>query len=88
MKKLMIASVCILALSTGGAFAQMQPAPGASSQGNVGPGATSAPKHMKKGTTTRATHAKKGTTTGMSSTHRSKGMSNPSSSGAQSGSRY
>jgi hypothetical protein len=73
MKKLMIASACIFALSTGGAFAQMQPAPGASSEGNVGPGATGTTKHIKKGTTT-----------GMSSgsAHRSKGMSaNPSSSG-------
>lgn len=52
MKKLIIASACIIALSTGGAFAQSQPAPGASSEGNVGPGATSAPKHVKKGVTT------------------------------------
>src|SRR5437660_1576758 len=52
MKKLIIASACILALSTAGAVAQMQPAPGASSEGNVGPGATSGSKHVKKGTTT------------------------------------
>ena len=73
MKKLIIASACIFALSTGGALAQMQPAPGASSEGNVGPGATGTTKHIKKGTTT-----------GMSSgsAHSSKGMSaNPSSSG-------
>ena len=84
MKKLMIASVCILALSTGGAFAQMQPAPGASSQGNVGPGATgttskhmTAPKYHGK-------HMKRGTTTGMGSgsAHTRKSMSaSPSSSG-------
>jgi hypothetical protein len=81
MKKLIIASACILALSAGGAFAQTQPAPGASSEGNVGPGATKSPKHMK---TSSSTHIKKGTTTGMSSgkAHRSKGMSaNPSSEG-------
>jgi len=73
MKKLMIAAACTLALSMGGAFAQSQPAPGASSEGNVGPGATGTTKHIKKGTTT-----------GMSSgTARSnKGMSaNPSSQG-------
>ena len=52
MKKLMIASACVFALATGGALAQNQPAPGASTQGNVGPGATSTSKHMKKGTTT------------------------------------
>ena len=73
MKKLIIASACILALSTGGAFAQMQPAPGASSQGTVGPGATSKTKHVKKGMTTG---------TGPGAAHSSKGMSaNPSSSG-------
>ena len=71
MKKLIIASACILALSTAGAFAQMQPAPGASSEGNVGPGATSGSKHVKKGTTT-----------GTGSARSSKGMSdNPSSEG-------
>jgi hypothetical protein len=81
MKKLMIASACIFALSTGGAFAQMQPAPGASSEGNVGPGATSAPKHVSRH------HMKKGTTTGMASGARHhKGMSaHPSSSGSSSG---
>src|SRR5215470_5938009 len=66
MKKLIIASACILALSTAGAFAQMQPAPGASSEGNVGPGATSGPKHVKKGMTTG---------TGSGSARSSKGMS-------------
>ena len=40
MKKVILASACILALSVGGALAQTQPAPGASSEGNVGPGAT------------------------------------------------
>ena len=37
MKKLILASACIMALATGGAFAQTQPAPGASGQGDVGP---------------------------------------------------
>jgi hypothetical protein len=39
MRKILIASACVMALS-GAAFAQTQPAPGASSEGNVGPGAT------------------------------------------------
>jgi len=73
MKKLMIATACTLALSMGGAFAQSQPAPGASSEGNVGPGATSAPKHVKKGMTTG---------TGSGAARSSKSMSaNPSSQG-------
>jgi len=75
MKKIILASACILALSVGGALAQTQPAPGASSEGNVGPGAT------KPGATK---HVKKGMTTGMGSgAHSSKkGMSsNPSSEG-------
>ena len=42
MKKTLLASACVLLLSTGGAFAQMQPAPGASSEGNAGPGANAA----------------------------------------------
>jgi hypothetical protein len=72
MKKIILASACILALSAGGALAQtQQPAPGASSEGNVGPGAT---KPMKKNMTT-------GTGAG-SSAKGVKGMSaNPSSEG-------
>jgi len=61
MKKTILACACALLLSTGGALAQMQPAPGASSEGNVGPGATkSTTKHtnMKKGTTTGAATGK------------------------------
>jgi hypothetical protein len=70
-KKIILASVCILVLSTGGALAQSQPAPGASSEGNVGPGAT---KHVKKNMTT-------GTGAG-SSAKSAKGMSaTPSSEG-------
>jgi hypothetical protein len=61
MKKTILACACALLLSTGSVFAQMQPAPGASSEGNVGPGATkSTTKHtnMKKGTTTGAATGK------------------------------
>jgi hypothetical protein len=62
MKKTLLACACVLLLSTGGAFAQVQPAPGASSEGNTGAGATkSTTKHtnMKKGTTGMATGKKK-----------------------------
>lgn len=51
MKKIMLASVCILALASPTAFAQTaQPSGGASSQGNVGPGASEGA--MKDGTGT------------------------------------
>jgi hypothetical protein len=73
MKKIALISACILALSTGAAFAQSQPAPGASSEGNVGPGAGSSMSRTK--------HMKSGTTTGMSTTRKSHGMANPSSEG-------
>ena len=61
MKKILFASVCIVALSTAGAFAQSQPAPGASSEGNVGPGAT-------RNTPGAVHNTKKGMTTGSSAT--------------------
>jgi len=74
MKKAILACACALLLSTGGAFAQMQPAPGASSEGNVGPGATKS--------TTKHTNMKKGTTTGMAKKKAgSSTSSNPSSVG-------
>jgi hypothetical protein len=82
MKKIILASACVLALSAGGALAQQgQPAPGASSEGNVGPGATS---HM-------STHpSRKGMTTGTGggssrAAHPSRTTSHKSK---QSGSRY
>jgi len=61
MKKTILACACALLLSTGGVFAQAQPAPGASSEQNAGQGATkSTTKHtnMKKGTTTGASTGK------------------------------
>jgi hypothetical protein len=73
MKKIILASACILALSVGGAYAQTQPAPGASSEGNVGPGATKPHSNMKK---------EKSMTTGKSSgTSHAKSMGNTSSEG-------
>ncbi|MBR0754104.1 hypothetical protein JQ604_18120 [Bradyrhizobium jicamae] len=60
MKKIILASACILALSSAGAFAQTgQPAPGASGQGEVGPGATKGT--MKKGKINHATGMTTGT---------------------------
>jgi hypothetical protein len=56
MKKILLASACILALATP-ALAQTQPTGGASSSGNVGPGASDGA--MKDGTI-------QGTTTGTS----------------------
>ena len=51
MKKIVLASACILALASPAAFAQTaQPSGGASSQGNVGPGASQGA--MKDGTGT------------------------------------
>jgi len=79
MKKTILACACVLLLSTGGVFAQMQPAPGASSEGNVGPGATkSTTKHtnMKKGTTGMATGKKK------AGSHSSSGSSTMDKAGA------
>lgn len=74
MKKMLFVSACALALSTCGAFAQNQPASGASSEGNVGPGAGT---RVQPSTT----HMKKGTTTGMGRTGTSPTMANPSSEG-------
>ena len=72
MKKLILASACILALASGSAFAQTQPAPGASGQGDVGP--------SSRGPAT------KGMTTGRSSNMQneaadSKGAQQPSAGG-------
>ena len=72
MKKTILACACALLLSTGGAFAQAQPAPGASSEGNVGAGATKS--------TTKHTNMKKGTTTGAATGKMKAGASGSSSS--------
>jgi opacity protein-like surface antigen len=54
MKKILLASACIFALATPTAFAQTtQPTGGASSQGNVGPGASE--RAMKDGTMNQGT---------------------------------
>jgi hypothetical protein len=80
MKKAILACACALLLSTGGAFAQMQPAPGGAAHGDVGPGT----KGTMKNTHMKNTHMKKGTTTGMASGKMMKpgrSSSAPSSSG-------
>ena len=74
MKKIILASACIFAFSAGGALAQSQPTSGASSQGNVGPGAAAGSQSMDKGM-----DMKKGTTTGSAQGKRP--AANPSSSG-------
>jgi hypothetical protein len=85
MKKMILASACILALSVGGAFAQTQPAPGASSEGNVGPGATKSQSNMKKGMTTGAgSGMRSGKSMGKTS---SEGNVGPGTTGKQPGGR-
>jgi hypothetical protein len=64
---------CLRFALSGAAFAQSQPAPGASSEGNVGTGAGTTTPHTK--------HMKSGTTTGMGTAAKKPGMSNPSSEG-------
>jgi hypothetical protein len=81
MKKTILACACALLLSTGSVFAQAQPAPGASSEGHVGPGATkSTTKSM-----TKHTNMKKGTTTGASAGKMKSGSSSSSMDAAGSG---
>jgi hypothetical protein len=66
MKRILFVSACVLAMSAGGAFAQNQPAPGASSKGNVGPGVT----HHRMHHMTSSHRGMAGTTTGMAPTRR------------------
>jgi hypothetical protein len=54
MKKVILASACILALASPSAFAQ-QPTGGASSSGNVGPGASDGATKDGSGTMTKGT---------------------------------
>jgi hypothetical protein len=93
MKKLILASACALALAVGGAMAQTQPAPGASSEGNVGVSKHTThmkhARHMKTtGQTTGMARSKQttGQTTGMAP---SKGTSaSPSGAAKQPSTRY
>ena len=76
--KLAISALVVASLfgSTLVASAQNQPAPGASSEGNVGPGATSMHKTRIHHASTKVKH---GTTTGMARSHRGSAAANPSS---------
>jgi hypothetical protein len=96
MKKLILASACAFALAAGGAMAKTQPAPGASSEGNVGVSKHAThmmhAMHMKKkhttGQTTGMAPSKQttGQTTGMAP---SKGTSaTPSGAAKQPSTRY
>ena len=90
MKKIILATACILALSAGGALAQSQPAPGASSEGNVGPGATTKHLNAKKGVTTGASsgmHTRKGSA-GKTSSEGNLGPGTNNNTSKQPGSRY
>jgi hypothetical protein len=67
--KLAISALVVASMlgATAIASAQTQPAPGASSEGNVGPGATSTTHSKMKSGKMKTSKAKSGTTTGMSS---------------------
>ena len=68
MKKLILASACILALASPAAFAQKaQPSDGASSEGNVGPGASQGAMKSNKATK-KSTRASKPSPRGDAST--------------------
>jgi hypothetical protein len=83
MKKIVLASACILALSTAGAFAQTQPAPSASNQSEAGPSARGpATKGM---TTGRASNMQNESADGKG-TQPSAGGSNPNNMTSQPGS--
>ena len=74
MKKVILAAACIMALASPAAAQKSQPTDGASSQGNVGPGASEGA--MKNGTINRGT-------TGSNTMKRdeSKGMTPPAGPG-------
>ena len=62
MTKILLASASVLALLVGGAFAQVQPSPGASSQGNVGPESS---RKMKTTTGSSTMRDQRGNSKGM-----------------------
>jgi hypothetical protein len=86
--KLAISALVVASLfgATAIASAQMQPAPGASSEGNVGPGATASGSQMKshkvKSQQMKSSKMKSGTTTGMSTGSRKGEARNPASQGS------
>lgn len=83
MKKIILASACVMALATGGAFAQTQPAPGASGQGGVGP--SSRGPATKGMTTGRASNMQNEISDGKGSQSPSTGSSSTNNIGTQTG---
>jgi len=83
MKKIILASACIMALATGGAFAQTQPAPGASGQGDVGP--SSRGPATKGMTTGRASNMQNEASDSKGAQHPSAGGTNTNNMGSQAG---
>lgn len=82
MKKLVLASACIMALATG-AVAQTQPAPGASGQSDVGP--SSRGPATKGMTTGRSSNMQNEVSDGKGAQQPSAGGTNTNSTGSQTG---
>lgn len=83
MKKIILAFACFMALATGGAFAQTQPAPGASGQGDVGP--SSRGPATKGMTTGRSSNMQNEVSDGKGVQSPSAGGSNTNNMGSQAG---
>ena len=78
MRKLLIVSACAIAMSTGSAFVLKQPAPGASGEGEVGPGTTK--QHMTN--TGKRMTTGSGTTRKHKMAHHSSGKSSKAKAGS------
>ncbi|WP_375305060.1 hypothetical protein WI560_23505 [Bradyrhizobium sp. A11] len=83
MKKLVLASTCIMALATGSAVAQTQPAPGASGQSDVGP--SSRGPATKGMTTGRSSNMQNEASDGKGAQQPSAGGTNINNTGSQAG---
>ncbi|MCK1737867.1 hypothetical protein IVA79_28755 [Bradyrhizobium sp. 138] len=83
MKKIILASACIMALSTGSAAAQTQPAPGASGQSDVGP--SSRGPATKGMTTGRSSNMQNEASDSKGAQHPSDGGTNTNNTGSQAG---
>lgn len=83
MKKIILAAACLMALATGGAFAQTQPAPGASGQSDVGP--SSRGPATKGMTTGRASNMQNEAADSKGTQSPSAGGSNTNNMGSQAG---
>ncbi|TFV80481.1 hypothetical protein E4K64_01325 [Bradyrhizobium frederickii] len=83
MKKLILASACIMALATGSAVAQTQPAPGASGQVDVGP--SSRGPATKGMTTGRSSNMQNEASDGKGAQQPSAGGANTNNTGSQAG---